>query len=82
MRSAVHAAPHAFGRPHPAPGRVVRGPARLARGVAGALAMTVLAALFHAAAVPGAGTFCLASRSWSVLVKQEPLLRRFDIAGA
>lgn len=55
MRSAVDAAPHAFGRPHPAPGRVVRGPARLARGVAGALAMTVLAALFHAAAVPGAG---------------------------
>ncbi|GAA3785827.1 hypothetical protein [Micrococcus endophyticus] len=55
MRSAVDAAPHASGRPHPAPGRVVRGPARLARGVAGALAMTVLAALFHAAAVPGVG---------------------------
>lgn len=55
MRSAVDVAPHASGRPHPAPPRVVRGPARLARGVAGALAMTVLAALFHTAAVPGAG---------------------------
>lgn len=54
MRSVAVAAPRAAGRPEPVPTRVVRGRARLARGGAGALAMTVLAALFHAAAVPGA----------------------------
>ncbi|MEW1964331.1 hypothetical protein AB0302_02865 [Micrococcus sp. NPDC078436] len=35
--------------------RVVRGPARLLRGWAGASAMTLLAALFHTAASPGHG---------------------------
>jgi len=37
----------------PAAPRAVRGPARLLRGWAGALAMTLLAALFHSAAAPG-----------------------------
>lgn len=55
MRSAVPAAPRAAGRPGTGTDRAVRGPARLARGGAGALAMTLLAALFHAAAVPGSG---------------------------
>ena len=55
MRSAVAAAPWApSGLEDPRP-RVVRGPARLARGWAGALAMTALAALFHTAAEPGHG---------------------------
>ena len=56
MRSAVAAAPWApSGLEDPRP-RVVRGPARLARGWAGALAMTALAALFHTAAEPGHGS--------------------------
>ncbi|MBN6761490.1 hypothetical protein JRF79_11255, partial [Micrococcus luteus] len=55
MRSVVAAAPWAPSGLEDAPPRVVRGPARLARGWAGALAMTALAALFHTAAEPGHG---------------------------
>ena len=44
MRSAVAAAPWAPSGLEDAPPRVVRGPARLVRGWAGALAMTALAA--------------------------------------
>ena len=55
MRSAVAAAPWAPSGLEDAPPRVVRGPARLVRGWAGALAMTALAALFHTAAEPGHG---------------------------
>ena len=39
-----------MGTPTPVPSRAVAGPARVLRGAAGALAMTLLAALFHSAA--------------------------------
>lgn len=68
MRSAVHAAPRTSRRPQPAVDRVVRGPARLLRGTAGALAMTVLAALFHTAAAPGAGTPALGAVAFAAVL--------------